>query len=151
MPRASRESNSGRKKSCQIAMSRHNISHVYCPQQIWAMSCFGLAQGDVESEYNASFLSSLSFHNFNFSDWLASDVRKRSDRYHEIPIFIILLYRRLLWCTRDIVKNVSITLYPRLIPGEHEMIFSRTSLYFLYCHQSNVGAHDALTSNNNSQ
>ena len=44
--------------------------------------------------------------------------------------FMILLYRRLRWRTEDIVKQIPITLYHRLIPGQHEkMAFSRRSLY----------------------
>ena len=45
--------------------------------------------------------------------------------------FMILLYRRLLWHTGDIVKKIPITLYHRLIPGEHKMTFSRRSLHFI--------------------
>ena len=44
--------------------------------------------------------------------------------------FMILLHRRLLWRTGDIVKKIPITLYHRLIPGEREMIFS-TSFFFM--------------------
>ena len=43
---------------------------IYCPQQIRAMdACFGLTQGELESEYNTCtpFLSSLSFLLFLFS------------------------------------------------------------------------------------
>ena len=81
-------------------MSRHTNSHIYCPQQIRATSaCFGLTQGDLESEHRTPFLSSLSFlfFSFLFCNLLASDVRMRSDRYHEIfvqkiPIFLIYCY-----------------------------------------------------------
>ena len=59
------------KKSCQIAMSRRANSHIYCPQQIRAMNaCFGLTQGDIESEYDTVplfFLLCL-FYSFLFSN-----------------------------------------------------------------------------------
>ena len=84
-------------------------------------ACFGLTQGDLESEYNKPFLSSLSFNfSFLFSNLLASDLRMCSDRYHEvfvqkIPIFcdtamssIAVAHRR--YCQEDpyfSVKSVS--------------------------------------------
>ena len=93
--------------------------------------------GDLGSECSAPFLSSLSFLLIFFSKWLASDVRMRIDRYHEIfmPKINISydtdIYRRLLWRTGDIVKKIPITLYHRLIPREHEMAFSGRPLYFI--------------------
>ena len=119
-------------------MSRHTNSHIYCPQQIRAMSaCFGLTQGDLESEYDTwyPFFSSLSFLLFDFSNWLASDVRMRSDRYHEIfvqknSIFydtatssIAVAHRR--YSQQDSYYSV----HHRLIPVKHETAFSRRSLY----------------------
>ena len=91
----------------QIAMPRHTNSHIHCLQQIRAMSaCFGLTQGDLESEneYNAPLLSSVFSIRFFF------------------PIDLLLLYRRLLWRTGDIVK-IPITLYHRLILVERDDIF----------------------------
>ena len=62
---------------------------------------------------------------------------------------MILLYRRLLWRTGDIVKKIPINLFHRLIPGEHEMIFQEDPCVLLYCHQLIAGAYDVLTSNSN--
>ena len=63
---------------------------------------------------------------------------------------MILLYRRLLWRTGDIFKNIPITLYHRFIPGEYEKDFQEDPNNLLYCHQLIAGAYDVLTSNNNS-
>ena len=52
----------------------------------------------------------------------------------KIPIFMILLYRRLLWRTGDNAKKIATTLYHPLIPGEHEMTFSRRSLPGIFHH-----------------
>ena len=48
------------------------------------------------------------------------------------------------------VKEIPITLYHQLIPGEHEITFSRRSLYFIIL-SSIAGVDDVLTSNNSSQ
>ena len=127
------------KKSGQITMSRHTNSHIYCPQQIRAMNaCFGLTQVDLESEYTTPFLSSLSFFSIVF--FFPIDLRLTcvcvvigTTRYwcRKSAFFMILLYRRLLWRTGDIAKKIPITLYHRLLPGEHEMTVSRRSLYFI--------------------
>ena len=118
-------------------MSRYTNSHIYSPQKIRAMStCFGLTQGDIESEYSTPFLSSLSFLFFYF---FPMDLRLAcvcavigTTRYFWRSLFfIILLYRRLLWRTGDIVKKIPITLYHPLVPGEHEIAFSRISLFFI--------------------
>ena len=127
------------KKSGQIAMSRHtNSHHIYCPQQMRAMSaCFGLKQGDLESEYNTPFLSSLFFLFFSF---LPIDLRLTcvcvvigTTRYlcRRSLLFMIVLYRRLLWRTGDIVKKIPISLYYRLIPGERDDIFKKIPIFFI--------------------
>ena len=60
--------------SGQIAMSRYTNSNMYCPQQISPMSaCFGLTQGDLESEYNTRYpFSSVSVYPLSFllPNWL---------------------------------------------------------------------------------
>ena len=47
--------------------------------------------------------------------------------------FTILLYRRLLWRTGDIVKKIPITLYHRLILGERHDIFEKIFTGVFYC------------------
>ena len=119
-------------------MSRHTNSHICCPQQIRRAisACFGLPQGDLESEYNTPFLSSLSFLFLFFPIDLRPTcvcvvIGTTRCLWRRPLFFMILLYRRLLWRTGDIVKKIPITLYHRLIPGELEMTFSRRSLYFI--------------------
>ena len=122
-------------KSGQIAMSRHTHRHIYCPQQIRAMSaCFGSTQDDrniIPCPFSFFCLCILFF--------FPIDLRLKcvcvvigATRYLCRSLFVtILLYRRLLWRTGDIVK-IPIAPYHRLIPGEHdEMTFSRRSLYFI--------------------
>ena len=56
----------------------------------------------------------------------------------KIPLFfMILLCRRLLWRTGHIVKKIPVSMYHRLIPGEHEMAFSRRSLCFIILSSTN--------------
>ena len=64
---------------------------------------------------------------------------------------MILLYRRLLSRTGDIVKKTPITLYRRVLPGEHEMRHFQDPYILLRCHQLIASAHDVLTSNNSRQ
>ena len=45
--------------------------------------------------------------------------------------FTIVLYRRLLWRTGDIVKNIPITLYHRSIPAERDGFFKKTPIFYL--------------------
>ena len=126
------------KKSGQIAMSRHINSHIYCPQQIRAMdACFGLTQGDLESEYNTSFFCSV----FSIIFFFPIDLRLTcvcvvigTTRYlcRRSLFFMILLHRRLLWRTGYIVEKIPIALFRRLIPGEHKMRHFREDPYFYY-------------------
>ena len=100
-------------------------------------ACFGLTQGDLESEYNTPFLSSSCISMLFFCPFdlrlTCACVVIGTTRYlcRRSLSFIILLYRRLLWRIGDTVKKIPSTLYHRLIPGEHDqMTTSRTSLYF---------------------
>ena len=102
-----------------------------------AMSaCLGLTQGDLESECNSPFLSSV----FSIIFFFPVDLRLTrvcvviaTTRYwcRRSLFFNILLHHRLLWCTGDIVKKIPITLYHRLIFLANEMTLSRRSLYFV--------------------
>ena len=97
-------------------MSRRTNSHIYCPQQIRATSaCFGLTQGDLESEHKTPFLSSV----FPIIFFLPIDLRLTcicvvigTTRYlcRRFLFFMILLYRRL---PGGSVKKIPITLYHR--------------------------------------
>ena len=118
-------------------MSWYTNSDIYCPQQIRAMSaCFGLTLGGHESEYNTPFTSSVSSVLFFFPVDLRLTcvcvvIGTTIYLCRTSLFFMILLYRRLLWRTGDTVKKIPITQYHRLIPSEHEMAFSRRSLYFI--------------------
>ena len=138
VPRASRWSPSRRKKSGQIAISRHTNSQRYCPQQRRAMRAyFGLTQADCESDYNTPFLSSLSFQFFFFfhltcgwrayAQWYVGTTRYLCRRS---LVLFVPLYCRLLWCTGDVGKKTPITMFHRLIHGEHELAFSRSLIVY---------------------
>ena len=126
------------KKSGQITMSPHINSRIYCPQQMRAINaCFGLTQGVI---LNLNIIPLFFLLCLFIIFFFPIDLRLTivcivvgTTRYlfRRSYFFMILLYRRLLWRTGDVVKKIPITLYHRLTSGEHdEMTFSRRSLYF---------------------
>ena len=102
-------------KSGQVAMSRHTNSHTNCSPQIRAMSaCFILTQtgwSRIGIKYPFPFFCIL--YSIHFSNWLASDVRMRSNnRYHDnfvdkIPMFYDTSYCYIVDCagTREILSR----------------------------------------------
>ena len=116
-------------------MSRRTNSHIYCPQQIRATSaCFGLTQGDLESEHKPPFISSV----FPIIFFLPIDLRLTcicvvigTTRYlcRRFLFFMILLYR---WLPGGSVKKIPITLYHRSLNSwrTRDDIFKKI-LYFV--------------------